>query len=62
MILVACFGVHSLISLSNVSFPASVACMIILFFGLVGCEAVLGEKKTRGIVNIIDIPVSLKPY
>ncbi len=60
MILLACFGVNSLIRLSRVSFPASVACMILLFFVLIISEAVFGDRKTRGIVNVVDIPVSIQ--
>lgn len=55
--LLACFGVDSLIGLSSVSFPASVACMIVLFFGLIVCDSFIGERRTRYIVSIIDIPV-----
>lgn len=48
----------SLIGLSSVSFPASVALLIVLFFALILCETTLGDKRTRKIVHIIDIPVS----
>jgi hypothetical protein len=58
-ILAVCFGVHSLISLSSVSFPASVACMIGLFLILVLFQGTLGDRKTKQIVNLIEIPVSL---
>jgi len=58
IILVCCFGIHSAIAVSGVQFPASVAGLIILFFGLVLCDFVLGEKKTREIVKVIDVPVS----
>lgn len=58
VILAICFGIHSLIGLSTVSFPASVACMILLFFFLIGCELVLGDRKTKAIVRVIDVPVS----
>lgn len=58
LILLACFGVNCLIGLSNVSFPASVACMILLFFGLIGCEILVGDRRTRAVVQIVDIPVS----
>ncbi|KAF4636223.1 hypothetical protein G7Y89_g1878 [Cudoniella acicularis] len=56
IILLACFGVNSLIGLSSVSFPASVACLIVLFFGLMICDMIIGDRKTRALVNIIDIP------
>ena len=58
-------GVDSLIRLSSASFPASVALLIVLFFGLILCELFLGNKKTKAIVRIIDIPVrgqSLRLY
>ncbi|THZ81801.1 hypothetical protein D6C84_06323 [Aureobasidium pullulans] len=55
-ILAVCFGVHSLISLSSVSFPASVACMIGLFLILVLFQGTLGDRKTKQIVNLIEIP------
>ena len=59
VILLACFGVNSLIGLSSVSFPASVALLVVLFLGLMVCDVVIGERKTRSLVNVIDIPVSL---
>ncbi|KAH0379490.1 hypothetical protein KCU92_g8158, partial [Aureobasidium melanogenum] len=55
-ILAVCFGVHSLISLSSVSFPASVACMIGLFVILVLLQGILGDRQTKRIVNLIEIP------
>lgn len=58
LILLACFGVNSLIELSSVSFPASVACMIALFFALIASEALLGDKRTKKAVNLLDIPVT----
>lgn len=57
IILLACFGVNSLIGLSSVSFPASVALLVVLFFALIGCDLVLGDRKTRAIVNVIEVPV-----
>lgn len=57
VILAFTFGIDSLIGLSSVSFPASVACMVILFFALIALDLVLGDKKTKQIVGIIDIPV-----
>ncbi len=59
-VLLACWGVDSLIGLSSVSFPASVALLIVLFFALTLCETALGDKRTRKIVQIIDIPVRCK--
>ena len=57
-VLLACWGVDSLIGLSSVSFPASVALLIILFFALNVCEATLGDRKTKKLVRLVDIPVS----
>lgn len=58
VMLLACFGVNSIIRLSNVQFPASVACLVILFFLLLLSDLTLGERKARAIVKVIDIPVS----
>ncbi len=57
-VLLACWGVDSLIGLSSVSFPASVALLIVLFFALIFCESVFGNQRTKKIVQVIDIPVS----
>ncbi|KAF2836046.1 hypothetical protein M501DRAFT_1007551 [Patellaria atrata CBS 101060] len=56
LILLACWGVDSLIKVISISFPASVACMIVLFFALIGSEGVFGEKKTRYVVQLLDYP------
>lgn len=55
-ILLACFGVDALFKLAGVAFPASVACLILLFAGLLLCEWLLGSNKTRRLVALIDIP------
>ncbi len=57
-VLLTCWGVDSLIGLSSVSFPASVALLIVLFFALILCESILGNQRTKKIVQVIDIPVS----
>ena len=57
-VLAFCFGVDRIIDLAGVSFPASVACMILLFLGLILSEFVLGNKLTKKAVDLIDIPVS----
>jgi hypothetical protein len=59
IILLACFGVNSLIGLSSVSFPSSVACLIVLFLALIVLDMIIGDRKTRAVVNIIDVPVSI---
>ncbi|KAL2064074.1 hypothetical protein VTL71DRAFT_4568 [Oculimacula yallundae] len=56
LILLSCFGIDSLIGMSSVSFPASVACLILLFLGLIVCDFILGDRKTREVVKIVDIP------
>ncbi|KAK1983318.1 LrgB-like family-domain-containing protein [Colletotrichum cereale] len=56
VMLAACFGVSVLFDTVGVSFPASVACLILLFFGLMLSELVLGNHKTRAIVAVIDVP------
>jgi hypothetical protein len=57
--LVACFGVDALLKKLVVSFPASVACLVLLFVGLLLSEVVLGGHKTRRIVAVIDVPASV---
>lgn len=57
LILLACFGVDSLIGFSSVSFPASVACLILLFLALIVIDLVIGDRKTRALVSVIDVPV-----
>ncbi|CAD6441691.1 03264955-a32d-4e60-a34c-0b2bbd743d1b [Sclerotinia trifoliorum] len=56
LILLACFGVNALIGLSSVSFPASVACLILLFFILNIIDLLIGHQRTRALVSVIDIP------
>lgn len=57
LILLACWGVDSLIGLSSVSFPASVALLLVLFLALLACQAVLGDKATKRLVRVVDVPV-----
>ncbi|KAI1412004.1 LrgB-like family-domain-containing protein [Hypoxylon sp. FL1857] len=56
LMLLTCFGVKKLFGLGSVTFPSSVACLIILFLALLLSEQVLGEHRTRRIVSIIEIP------
>ncbi|KAK3939223.1 LrgB-like family-domain-containing protein [Diplogelasinospora grovesii] len=56
VMLLACFGVDVLFKTVKISFPPSVACLILLFLGLLLCEALLGSNKTRRIVTVIDVP------
>ena len=44
------------------SFPASVALLILLFFALILSQSLLGDKKTKSIVQIIDVPVGGNYY
>jgi hypothetical protein len=60
--LFACFGADALIRLSSFSFPASVACMILLFFILLLSQLVLGDRLTRKILGVLDVPVSETSY
>ncbi|KAI8954688.1 LrgB-like family-domain-containing protein [Xylaria longipes] len=55
-ILATTFGVNKLLQLGAVSFPASVACLVILFLGLLLLEKIIGENRTRRLVVIIEIP------
>ncbi|KAI0965860.1 LrgB-like family-domain-containing protein [Xylaria arbuscula] len=55
-ILATAFGVNKLLQLGAVSFPASVACLVILFLGLLLSEKVIGEHRTRRIIAILEIP------
>lgn len=59
-ILLTCWGVDRLIGLSSVSFPASVALLVMLFFGLILGQITLGDRRTKGIIQVIEIPVSLR--
>ncbi|KAI1100770.1 LrgB-like family-domain-containing protein [Jackrogersella minutella] len=56
LILLTCFGVKKLFGLGSVTFPSSVACLILLFLALVLSERVLGEHRTKRIVAVIEVP------
>ncbi|KAK1579980.1 LrgB-like family-domain-containing protein [Colletotrichum navitas] len=56
VMLAACFGMTVLFDTVGVSFPGSVACLILLFFGLLLSELVLGSHRTRAIVAVIEVP------
>ncbi|KAI0912708.1 LrgB-like family-domain-containing protein [Ustulina deusta] len=55
-ILATVFGVNKLLQLGAVSFPASVACLVILFLGLLLSEKLIGEHRTRRVFALLDIP------
>ncbi|KAF7536020.1 hypothetical protein G7054_g4888 [Neopestalotiopsis clavispora] len=61
-ILAACFGVDKLLGIGKISFPASVACLIVLFLALLLSELVLGEHRTRRFVGCVDIPVESSSF
>ena len=54
--LAACYGVSTLLLLGGVSFPASVACLVLLFLGLLLSEAVAGPRRTKALVRVIQVP------
>ncbi|KAK7398307.1 hypothetical protein QQX98_012321 [Neonectria punicea] len=53
--LVACFGIDSLFRKVNVAFPASVACLVLLFLALLASESLLGSHRTRKLIATIDV-------
>lgn len=57
-VLAVCFGADKLFRLGSLPFPASVACLVVLFLGLLLSERLLGEHRTRRAVVLIEIPVS----
>ena len=58
--LLVCFGIDVFFNAVRVSFPASVAGMILLFLALVVSELVLGGVRTRRIANVVDISVGVE--
>ncbi|KAA8904415.1 LrgB-like family-domain-containing protein [Sphaerosporella brunnea] len=58
LIMLVLWGIDSVIRLTGVSFPASVAAMLLLFFGLILLELLLGEKRTKGVVKVVEVPAS----
>ncbi|KAK8111246.1 LrgB-like family-domain-containing protein [Apiospora kogelbergensis] len=54
--LAACYGVDRLFQIGHVVFPASVACLVVLFLALLLAEQVLGEHRTRRLVACIEVP------
>lgn len=55
-IMAVCFGVDRLIHIGTVPFPASVACLILLFLALILCSFILGDRATKTMVGYLDIP------
>ncbi|MCJ1440158.1 MAG: hypothetical protein MMC23_000641 [Stictis urceolatum] len=56
LILLACWGVDCLIHISSVSFPASVALLVVLFAFLNLSQWLLGDRRTKAVVKVLDIP------
>ncbi|KAH6668139.1 LrgB-like family-domain-containing protein [Plectosphaerella plurivora] len=56
LILAFCFAVHIGLASAGVQFPASVACLILLFAALLLSEVTLGNHRTKQLVNLIDVP------
>ncbi|KAM7221270.1 Plastidal glycolate/glycerate translocator 1, chloroplastic [Rhypophila decipiens] len=56
LMLLASFAVDVLLKHAHVSFPASVACLILLFFGLLLSELVLGNHRTKVLTKYLDVP------
>jgi hypothetical protein len=57
LILAALWGLDSVIRLTGIAFPASVAAMLLPFFDLIALEAAVGGRKIKRIVGAVDIPV-----
>lgn len=56
--LAACFGIDVVFRKVHVAFPASVACLVLLFLALIVLEAVVGGFRTRRLVAVVDVSVS----
>lgn len=56
IVLYACVGITALVGIGHVTFPASVAVMILLFLFLLLSEAVIGDRRTRTLVKLVEIP------
>lgn len=50
------YGVNEIIILTTISFPASVTCMLLLYFTLIILTRYLGEKKVAKVVKLVEIP------
>ncbi|CAH0021531.1 unnamed protein product [Clonostachys rhizophaga] len=58
--LAVCFGMRIFFSTVGISFPPSVACMIIFFILLLCSEALLGTRPTNAVVGLIKGDWALK--
>ncbi|PKS05456.1 hypothetical protein jhhlp_008832 [Lomentospora prolificans] len=57
-ILAYCFGLEALLRRAGISFPPSVAGLILLLAFLLLSEVVLGNARTKKIVSVVDVPAS----
>ncbi|KEY68490.1 hypothetical protein S7711_09790 [Stachybotrys chartarum IBT 7711] len=55
-ILAGCFAIDTLLRRLSVTFPASVAAMVLLLAALLLSEVALGAQRTRRLVGWIDVP------
>ncbi|KAK9464716.1 LrgB-like family-domain-containing protein [Lipomyces arxii] len=51
------YGVHRIILLTTVNFPASVVCMLLLFGCMLLIDATLGPRRTAIFAKVIDVPL-----
>ncbi|KAK7203776.1 LrgB-like family-domain-containing protein, partial [Myxozyma melibiosi] len=57
VVLLYLYGVHRVIILTTVNFPASVVCMLLLFLLLLLIDSTLGPRRTAIFSRIIDVPL-----
>lgn len=53
--LLALFGVAQLMALTPVLIPSSVICMLVVFLGLLALEWLLGTRRVKGILRVIEL-------
>ncbi|CZR68805.1 uncharacterized protein PAC_18705 [Phialocephala subalpina] len=49
-------ALNTLIGLGTVAFPASVACLLILFFVLIFLDLILSKKHMNWVLKVLDVP------
>ncbi|RSL93462.1 hypothetical protein CEP52_013216 [Fusarium oligoseptatum] len=57
LILAFCSGINILLQKIGLSFPASVAGLILTLVTLLLLEVVIGSARTRKVVNVLDVPM-----
>ncbi|KAK9456459.1 LrgB-like family-domain-containing protein [Dipodascopsis uninucleata] len=57
VILLFLYGVNRIILVTTISFPASVVCMLLLFFVLLALNRFAGSKRTATISRVLDVPL-----